>query len=512
MAVWLGTVVRCDDFISVLSPYLASVVVDGVWLEHGVLGIEARTVERATSCPCCTPASSRVHSVYERRLADSSVGGRQVLITLTVRRLFFDNASCPRLTFAERVDGVTYRYGRRTPALRRVLELVGVALAGRAGSRLSAGLNSPVSRSTLLRLVIALPDPEWSTPTVLGVDDFATRRSHEYGTVIIDCESGQPLDLLPGRDSAGLAMWLRNHPGVEVICRDRAGAYADAARTGAPSAVQVADPFHLLQNLSTAVEHCVRHHSTCLKTADAISGADNDSVEATPTSDPMSPIEARIRERHAVVHALLAHGHGIREIARQLRCTQRTVQRTARTDSPEQLLTGRHQPRPSRLDPYKALLDRRWSEGHTNAVQLHAEICELGYTGSYQMVSDYLRPRRRQRIRTVPPAPPTVREITGWIMRHPLSLTNAEHGQLTAVLAQCPELEAARRLVRTFAEILADRSGHHLKDWIAAVRTKNLPSLHRYAAGLEKDWDAVVQGLTTHWNSGLSKGGSTTSK
>ncbi|WP_239516912.1 MULTISPECIES: ISL3 family transposase [unclassified Streptomyces] len=407
-----------------------------------MIRLVARTREIGVACPGCAAVSSRVHSTYGRRLAGTPVGDRPVRIELTVRRLYCENFHCSRRTFAEQVKELTVRYGRRTPAARRVLEAVGIALAGRAGSRLGAVLHAGVSRTTLLRAVMALPDPVWTVPKVLGVDDFATRRGQHYGTVLIDCETGQPLDLLPGRDAATLAGWLREHPGSEIICRDRAGSYADGARTGAPNAVQVADRFHLWQNLGTAVEASVRLHSTCLKTAvispdGQTKGADVDSVDTTKA---MSPVEARICERHATVHALLAQGHGIREIARELHMGGNTVRRNARATVPEQLLSGRRQPRPSQLDPYKPHLDKLWAERHTNAIQLHAELQELGYRGSYQIISDYLRPRRRRRIRVVPPAPPGIRRVTGWMMRRPEHLRDEERDQFTAVLAHCPEL------------------------------------------------------------------------
>ncbi|MER7952803.1 ISL3 family transposase [Streptomyces sp. NPDC096079] len=498
--------VRCHDLVGDLFPHVRALLLERVFFECGVVRLVARTQPIGVACHACWAVSIRVHSVYVRRLEDTPVGDRPVVIELTVRRLYCENVACTRRTFAEQVDGLTLRYGRRTPSSRRLLEAVAVALAGRAGARLAAALHIKVSRTTLLRAIMALSDPAWAVPNVLGVDDFATRRGHHYGTVLIDCETGQSLDLLTGWDAATLAGWLREHPGAEIICRDRAGCYADGARTGAPNAVQVADRFHLWQNLGTAVEASIRLPIKCLKTSAAGPDGptnDGDSVDATKA---MSPIEARIRERHATIRALLAQGHGIREIARELRIGGNTVRRNARAAVPEQLLTGRHQPRPSQLDPYKSHLDERWAVGHTNAIQLHAELQALGHRGSYQIISDYLRPRRRRRIRVVPPPPPGIRRVTGWMMRHPERLGDEEREQFAAVLARCPELKALHAHVRGFAEILQSRSGQHLKDWIAATRTADLSRLHAFATGLEKDWDAVVQGLRTHWNSGPAEG------
>ncbi|MFE3769867.1 transposase, partial [Streptomyces sp. NPDC059122] len=210
--------------------------------------------------------------------------------------------------------------------------------------------------------------------------------------------------------------------------------------------------------------------------------------------------------RHATVHAMLKAGHSRRSIGRQLHMTHRTVKSRADAAKPEDLFTGQYQfNRASALDEYKPYLDDRWNEGCTNAWKLWEEIILLGYKGSYGIVSAYIR-KKRTSPRPVTARPPSPRAVAGWILRRPESLTDNEQLQLKAVLAECPELDALTRHVRSFAQMLTERQGKRLPQWLDAVRQDDLPSLHTLAAGIERDRDAVIAGLTLPWNSGVVEG------
>lgn len=258
-----------------------------------------------------------------------------------------------------------------------------------------------------------------------------------------------------------------------------------------------------MADLGTAVEQCVRPHTRCLQPPCSDPG-DLPDIELPPAKE-LSPIEARIRERHAIVHALLDQGHGIREIARELHMGGNTVRRSARAATPEELLGSRRQPRPSQLDPYKPYLDKRWVGPH----QCRSPARRAQRAWLPRQLPDHQQlpaATGRRRIRVVGPAPPGLRQVTGWIMHHPDRLSESEAKRLAEVLTRCPELAAAHRLIRSFAEILSTRTGQHLKAWVVRARAEELPGVHSFAAGLKKDWDAVVQGLTSHWNSGPVEG------
>jgi transposase len=330
-----------------------------------------------------------------------------------VRRFFCDNTACAARTFVAQVDGLTVRYGRVTMLLRRVLSAIAVTVAARVGVRLAARLGISVGRDTLLRLVRALPDePVVSLPRV-GVDDFALRRGHVYGTVIVDMDSHRPVDVLPDRTRDTFAGWLRAHPGVELVCRDRAGAYAEAVRTAAPDALQVADRWHLWHNLIEAVEKTVIAERTALCAPDtdcapaspqlqAAQAPDTNAVAAVADSGPApAAVEARLatrtRQRWTAVQELVAAGRSISAIARELHLQRKTVRRFARAKTVEQLLDRPWMRRGSVLDPYKPYLHERFNDGCVDAVELTREITELGYRGSLKTVRTYLHPFRADR-------------------------------------------------------------------------------------------------------------------
>jgi transposase len=487
---------------ALLLPHLADVVVEQVVQRSGLVRILVSARSAAGTCSRCSAVSSRVHSRYERLLDDAPAGGQQVVIRLVVRRFFCSSARCPARTFAEQIEGLTSAYARRTPLLRRMLEAIGLALVGRSGARLAGLPGICVGRSTMLRLIRALPDPGPAAIAVLGVDEFALRRGHSYGTLLVDIAARRPVDVLPERSADSFCAWLDAHPGVAVICRDRAGCYADGAARGAPLAVQVADRWHLLYNLADAVETAARHRP-CLR-EQPVQPGDAAAVPAAPAREGrMGP---RTRARHAEVHGALARGMNVSQISRELGLNRRTVRRYALPAAPGDMLAAAPAARPSGLDPHKAYLRQRWEEGCRSTSQLYEEIRGRGYRGSLRTLRRCTAGLRQATFRPAQPPPPAPRKVTSWILTPPAKLAAEDHDMLQQITARCEEIDVTCAQVRQFADMLCSRRGHNLPAWTARAEASPVRELRSFAAGLRKDWAAVTAGLTLPYSSGPVEG------
>jgi len=520
--------VLCDELLDVAFPHLESVLVERVSVEGGVVRVSARTHDGVgLPCPDCGTVSCRVHSRYQRHLADLAVGGRSVVIDLSVRRLFCDAPYCPRRTFVEQVEGLSRRYCRYTPGLLEVLGKAGLALAGSAGARLLGWLHVLISRVTVLAWVMRLPMPTVVGPRVLGVDDFAFRRSYRWGTILVDMADRRPIDMLPDREADTLAAWLRDHPGVEVICRDRAGAYADGARTGAPTAIQVADRFHLWKNVCEVVQKTVTAHHGCLRPAPVAEPAGLPAVPAAQVPDPLDPVAVlprperrlttRTRLRFEAVQTRLAAGMSRSAIGRELNLGRRTVRRFADAPSLDVLLV-RCENRTTKLDGYLDDVHRLWNSGTTNAAAITEHLRPLGFTGDVQAVRRYVRafrlpggsPQRPDptRVRPAPiePVVPKPRKISKWILSHPDHLDDDETMAIKELLGRCEHLQRLDEHVRSFAAIMTGLRGTEITGWIERVEADDLPHLTSFATGLRRDIDAVVNGLSLPHSSGAVEG------
>ncbi|MFC8794822.1 ISL3 family transposase [Streptomyces cinereoruber] len=475
---------------------LASLVIEDVADEGEVIRVSARTQDEPVQCPVCGQPTGRVHGVHRRTIADVPADGRRVLVFVQVRRLVCPVLGCPRQTFREQVPGLIERYQRRTRRLADQLGSVVKELAGRAGARLSRVLAAAISRSTALRLLTRLPLPVVRVPRVLGVDDFALKRRHRYATVLIDAETSERIDVLPGRGADALERWLREHPGVEIVCRDGSGAYGEVVRRALPAAVQVSDRWHLWKNLCEKTLAEVRSHSACWATANQ--------------PRPAGVHEQTTLERWHQLHDLLGKGVGLLECARRLNLSLNTVKRYARTREPEALRrTPRY--RPTLVDPYRDhLRERRAADPAVSVKQLFREIQEQGYTGSFNLLYRYITQGRAEGERPVT----TPRWLTRLLLTHPDHLRDKDTSLLADLTASCPEMTQLASLICEFAQLLTPTAGNDekLTAWIVGVRTAQLPYLHAFANGLELDRAAVDAGLTLPHHNGRTEGVNTRTK
>jgi transposase len=513
-----------------------------VVLDGDTVILEAAGTAETAACPGCGTPSKQVHAWYERRPLDLPWRGATVRLIVRVRRFWCHNPLCVRETFAEAFGEALPAQARRTAEATTYLTVVAQVAGGEAGARLAQEAGLPTSPDTLLRLqrAAALPAETGETPRVLGVDDLALRRGRTYATILVDMETHRTVELLQGRDAKTLATWLRAHPGVEIVVRDRAGAYAEGAKQGAPEAVQVADRFHLLQNATEAFDRLLRTRNLEMDLAGApTDGADvpgedgqpdggaqtSPTTEATPVAPvvPERPKSAR-QEQQAVrraarierwqqVHTLHEGGQSLRGIARTLGINRRTARQLLHAEAP--LKNQITHPRPGgltspTLQPYVSYLQDRWQAGCTNVSQLFRELQALGYMGSrtllHQALQAWKGPRPPKAERQQQRRRQNRRAVRWLCVRPQKDLSTHEFAELERLLARNPELATGHELLEQFRELVMGGNVDALDGWLSDARACGLPTFASLATGITEDRAAVAAALTTRWSNGLVEG------
>jgi transposase len=494
------------------APSSSQLAIQSITFEHETVWLKGATVSDHATCPSCRVVSYQVHDRYWRHPLDLPWRGWTVRLALTVRRFCCPNPECSRATFAEDLGAVLPRYARRTTLATQALLHLAETAGGEAGARLARHLGLPTSPDTLLRL---LRQTDWATvvaPRVLGVDDLSLRRGCSYATLLVDQETHRPVDLLQERTAEVLAAWLKAHPGVEVVVRDRSEAYSEGIRMGAPGAIQVADRFHLLQNASTALVEMLKSRRRRIEYV----------APATPDAPlgetrPLSPSKQQERARRAAriarweeVRRRYAEGWSIRRIARELGLHRRTIRHLLYSGEPPHNQVKVLRPsgvRSPLLQPYVSYLQDRWEAGCTNASQLFRELVTLGYSGSRTLLCEAVRPWRPPRPPPGTPRRHTRRASVRWLcLRPPEQLNTEEQAALQRLLGEDAELAAGYRLLQRFRKLMADRDVAALQEWLAEAHESNLAPFVALANGIVADRSAVDAALTVPWFNGLVEG------
>lgn len=472
---------------------------DEVAIEGNALVVTARNAAAGGRCPACHQNSSRLHSRYYRVLSDLPAAGRAVRIRLLVRRFRCGTQTCPTRIFAERFgDGVLPVRSRQTAPLECIIHHLGLVLGGRPATSFAKRLMLPVSNDTLLRVVRRRARPRTEPLTVVGIEDWAFRRNHRYGTIVCDLQRRRIVRLPPDREIATVKAWLAEHPEIRIVSRDRGGGYGEAAAKALPNAIQVADRWHLLENASSAFLDAVRKSMRAIRT---VIGATTINPGLLTCAEKLQ-YEGYLRreETNAAILALAKEGVPIKEIVRRTGHSRKLVRQVHRGER-----TDVFRVRQSTLEAHLPFLDTQWAEGCRNGAELWRCLKERGFRGSLRVVSEWSTRRRRaekatdQQLQKVPSAR-TVARLMTTARDH---LSTADTVTIAAIEAGVPQLVEARGLMARFHDMVRNKIAADLDFWIADGGTRLIAS---FVAGITKDKAAVYAAITEPWSNGQAEG------
>lgn len=494
---------------------------EDVGREGPAIVMRAATTQRAGICPSCGRTSTRIHGYYNRTVHDLPICACAFRIHLRVRRYRCLNEGCGRKTFSSELSGLVESYQRKSIRLTTTLYHIGQALGGQAGSRLARLLSMSASRDGLLRIIRKTFLPEPCQPSVIGIDDWAMRKGHTYGTIVVDLERHRVVELLPSHAVDEVSRWLKSQPQITVVSRDRSMEYRTAITESLPDALQVVDRWHLIKNLCDVLERSLSENVPKLQirpVVERISPSDRPLRTRFPRANADYGRQAGVYERrvrqYQLVQELKANGLGIKRIAKLLGLSRQTVRIFYYAEVyPE---TNYRKLRPSILDPYLPYLEQRVRDGCLNAMQLWREIVEQGYPGTQSQVTKWMHWRRRQTTNAKSLQPHTdvvsgtgtlsfKKELMRLLLAEPTALNAADTVKLRLALED-PMLCALYDVTHRFRDMLRQKNASDFDEWVTTCNASDLKELRRFAAGLQQDRTAILAAITTPWSNGQTEG------
>jgi transposase len=465
-----------------------------------------------------------MHSWHQRHPQELPCIGQGVRLHLQVKRFRCRNGSCPQKTFVERFPDWLPAYARRTTRLTEVLRRSAFAMSAEAAHRLLKHFQIIASGDTLLRIIRQTHLPAIEVPQIVGIDDWALKKRAHYGTLVVDLQQHRVIDLLLERTSTVVATWLKQHPSVEIVTRDRSTEYAAGITEGAPQAQQVADRWHLLLNLRQMLDRFLSkiyprlqqlplapQHLALLRQQRAAFRRTRSEQIATQNSR-----EKRLA-KYAEIQHLRQAGYNISQIANQLGHHWETVRKYYEATSfPER---KQRRPGPSILDPYLPYLYQRLQEGCENALQLWREIQQRGYPGSSRQVSKWMQLHRTTPAPSTPKrhtlsgSPqtssanllPSSKQMAWLLVREPDRLTSEEVAVIEH-LQQDADIAHVYALAQQFVQMVKQRLVEQLDPWLERCEMVNAAPVHNFALSLRQDYAAIRAALQTPWSNGQTEG------
>jgi transposase len=474
-------------------------------------------VEQEPVCPVCGECSYSRHSCYLRHLHDLPWQGVAVELWATVGRFRCRNPPCPRKIFCERLPRIARVYARQTERAAEIVRLIGYVAGGRPGQRILERLSMRTSDDTVLRRVQEESVHQDCLPIRnLGVDDWAWRKGQDYGTIMVNLDLHRVVDLLPDRAAESFSEWLKQHPEIATISRDRCGIYAEGAAMGAPQSQQIADRFHLVLNLSATMERVLEERSRQLvlpPAEDAFTEPVSPSLDPGSNAGTTAPraTSAQLRrqrrlERYEQVVSMFNSGQSQAAIARALGMGRKTIRRWLRGGQfPERKPPHR---RPPKVNQFAEYLHQRWDEGCHNAAQLYREIREKGYLGKRAMIARLVANWRKGGKTSRPNAPKRIspKHAAILVTRAADQMTEAQQHLFDRISAQCRDVIELRQMALAFRTALTGGDAAKLRLWVEGARHCEYGPVVRFAYGLRKDLLAVSAAVESPWSTGQVEG------